>query len=117
MSRAVVRDEKRLRYLVFDNRAAMLDAYSKLPAADRTWHEVVFGWQSQRLKFDIDAMSDKLCELPTDIIVKGLAAKFTQVCDDYLDDYLSLEPSESQIQVSKPFTPVDAAESVVNLLI
>ena len=121
MSRAVVRDEKRLRYLVFDNRAAMLDAYSKLPAADRAWHEVVFGWQPQRLKFDIDAMSDKLSELPKDIIEKGLAAKVTLESD--LDDYLSLLLDDQPANLSTDLpanlsaNAAEAAEAVVNLLI
>lgn len=64
VSRSVVRDEyHNNRYLVFDSRDDLIAWRDGLPIEEKCLHEVIFGWQSQRIKVDIDAPSHKLDEI------------------------------------------------------
>ena len=71
----VIRNELRGshgKFLVFKDRKELSAAYERLDPDRRAWHEVIFGWQPQRLKFDIDAPADKLAKLPSSVIKAGL---------------------------------------------
>ncbi|MDE2095915.1 MAG: hypothetical protein KGL39_01560 [Patescibacteria group bacterium] len=61
VSRPVVRDEyNNNQYLVFPDRAALWEHCRALPESERCLHEVVFSWQPQRIKFDIDIKAAEL---------------------------------------------------------
>lgn len=51
-------------YLVFKNKEHFIDYANQLPPQKRNFHEVIFGWMPQRLKFDIDAYFSDMQELP-----------------------------------------------------
>ena len=60
-NRPVVQDEHSgRRYLVFEDRKALWEHIQRLPDNQRCFHEVIFGKQPQRLKFDIDVPAHKL---------------------------------------------------------
>jgi hypothetical protein len=53
--RAVVRDEARNRYLVFESPRALAAAVAAQAPGAHSWHEVAFGWAPQRVRLDVDA--------------------------------------------------------------
>jgi len=123
----VIRNELRGshgKFLVFKDRKELSAAYERLDPDRRAWHEVIFGWQPQRLKFDIDAPADKLAKLPSSVIKAGLQlgtydidkefAELLASNHDCLPD--SLVPGEAHEPQVK-YTTDDAAIAVVNLLI
>ena len=70
----VVRDELNRKYLVFGSRDELFSWYRKVPAAERCWHEVVFGFMPQRLKFDVDMPAHKLDAIPDRCFERGDSA-------------------------------------------
>jgi hypothetical protein len=67
--RVVIWNEYNHSYLVFDSRGEFAEWYAGVPAAERNYHEVVFGWAPQRLKFDIDAPAYRIDAIPDDLLV------------------------------------------------
>src|SRR5579863_3022821 len=60
-NRPVVQDEHSgRRYLVFKDRKDLWEHIQRLPDDQRCFHEVIFGKQPQRLKFDLDVPAHKL---------------------------------------------------------
>jgi len=125
MTCPVIRDERRGRFIVFKNRAELLGTYMRMAPSERAWHEVIFGWQAQRLKFDIDAPAHKLAQISPEVIAAGLqaapgrwaprpdldaevAALFDDANDDVNDD--------ADCKMATP-TAATAAVAVMNLLI
>ncbi len=51
-------------YLVFADVHHFVAYANETPAIQRNFHEVIFGWMPQRIKFDIDAYFSNLDELP-----------------------------------------------------
>lgn len=58
--RQVIYDSKRSRYLVFETIAALEKFVADTPEEDRCFHEVIFGFRRQKLKFDIDAPAEAI---------------------------------------------------------
>ena len=99
-ARLVVRDELTNHFLVFESRREFLAWQEGVPEKERCFHEVVFGWLPQRLKFDIDAPADKIDKVP-DALCAGpptlSVADLREICgedsedstDAYLNDILS----------------------------
>jgi len=126
MTCPVIRDERRCRFVVFKDRVELLSAYMRLAPSERAWHEVIFGWQPQRLKFDIDAPAHKLAQIPQDVIMAGLQAspgrwahrpdldaEVAALFDDDTKESADGSASETKVET----TVADAAVAVINLLI
>jgi hypothetical protein len=64
MSRAVVRNTSTRMYSVFESQEAMWAHVEATPLAKRFFEEVIIGSFPQRLKFDIDAPSAKVDQVP-----------------------------------------------------
>jgi len=125
--RPVVRDEFNNKYHVFESRAELLEWYERVPVAERCCHETVFGWASQRIKFDIDAPSHELDALPEGILEaairtsssteqdKKLDAEFDELLSEYLieGDKDAVVLNEDPQQVSRRMK----IESVMKLVI
>lgn len=76
----VLRDEgSHNRFLLFESRDEFDTWYRGVPDEQRCFHEVIFGQLPQRIKFDIDMMSDKLTSKETVNV---------QSCDDLIDEIL-----------------------------
>lgn len=80
-NRMVVRDELNNRFLVFPSQGDFVEWGDSVPPPERCFHEVVFGHQPQRLKFDIDMMAYKL-----DAVPEGLTPGAMVGAEDVLDD-------------------------------
>jgi len=129
MTCPVVRDERRGRFIVFKNRAELLGTYMRMAPSERAWHEVIFGWQAQRLKFDIDAPAHKLAQIPPEVIAAGLQAApgrwahrpdlDAEVAALFDDDAGSASDDAGSAADCKMATPTsaDAAVAVMNLVI
>jgi hypothetical protein len=123
----VVRDERRGRFIVFKSRAELLAAYDRIPLGERSWHEVIFGWQAQRLKFDVDAPAHKLAQLPPEVVAAGLQmapGRWAHRPDldaevaALFDEGTATEGTATEGTIeAQPFTTADAAIAVMNLLI
>jgi len=59
----IVRDDRNSNYLVFNSFNDFWSHNSSVVLKDRCFHEVIYGYQHQRVKFDIDITRDKLMEL------------------------------------------------------
>jgi hypothetical protein len=70
-------------FLVFESTDEFLDWYSKLADNQRCCHEVVFGNRYQRIKFDIDALSSKVDEIPDSVVTSAMtSANITTAASD-----------------------------------
>lgn len=105
-ARPVIRDERRGRYLVFENRANFWEWYSAYEHPEgKSMHEVVFGSAPQHLKFDIDAPSHRVEAIPVSDLLRGepqivgsscaQQAVPAELCTaEYLDDLLGQPGTE-----------------------
>ncbi len=89
--RPVVRDELNGRYIVFESRREMFDYYGGLPSSEKAWHEVVFGYLPQRLKFDIDAPSHKIDAIQDSAIAAAALRRPNQEPEEPPQDQLPIE--------------------------
>lgn len=100
-------------YVVFGSRREMLEWYTGVPEAERHYHEVVFGWQSQRLHFDFDAPAHKLDALPEGTLSAALLAAGGEAfgpqvdarledLSDYIDELLGASPPPPPGAASEP---------------
>lgn len=60
----VVRNDKNNKYMVFESRKALWNYIYSLDKNQRCFHEVIFGWAPQRIKFDLDIPVHKLDAIP-----------------------------------------------------
>lgn len=93
VTRPVVRDEfNNHRFLVFEDRAGLRRWRDHLPAEQRCFHEVIFGWQPQRIKIDIDAPAHKLDALSDATLNACLGEEVPAAAlDAYVESILSDE--------------------------
>ena len=61
-------------FLVFESTDEFFDWYNKLADNQRCCHEVIFGNRYQRIKFDIDALSSKVDEIPDNDVASAMAS-------------------------------------------
>ena len=105
----VVRDEANAGYRVFASSKKFWDWMYKLPKEEKCLHEVIFGTMTQRLKFDIDMMSDQIDMLPTSIfqLIKHqkvptgdacvIDAHLNQEMESFIDELLNDMPVSSDV--------------------
>ncbi len=99
-TRPVIWDERRSRYLVFENRASFWRWYSAHDCpGGKSMHEVVFGSAPQHLKFDIDAPRHRIEAIPvSDLLTRatGAAARPSELCTaEFLDEILGGAEAEA----------------------
>jgi len=93
--KCVIRDELRNLYYVFPSETAFQEWYAAQPPSQKCCHEVIFGWQPQRLKFDVDAKAHLIDALPDGILDVAIAAAETSadeaeiVATDETNEYLN----------------------------
>lgn len=92
LSKFIIFDSQELMYFVFDGWSSFDEFYRNTPAPQRTFHEVIFGFSRQKLKWDIDANKGELDELlvgntaPTELTMENLIAA---LCEE--DNKLSVK--------------------------
>ncbi len=63
INKFVVRDEGRSLYYVFKSYIEFFEFMNTVPESERNFHEVIFGFMPQKLKFDIDADYNDVCAI------------------------------------------------------
>jgi len=102
-SQLVVWDEFANRYLVFQTREEYLAWLPTVPEAERCFHETIFGWNSQRIHFDIDAPAHKLA--PSD-----------QLWDDFIGNILD-DVADPGTETAPRQEMVDALEQIIESIL
>jgi hypothetical protein len=69
-TRFIIRDESKNTYKVFINEKTFIKYDLSLRSEDKHFHEVIFGWKSQKLKFDLDVTDEKLNNIDDDILME-----------------------------------------------
>lgn len=84
ISRPVIWNQQNKEYLVFESRQELAKWYETIPALEKWYHETIFAWSAQRLKFDIDASPNVIDALPyKNNIIEGF--------DEYYGEILNTE--------------------------
>lgn len=77
--KTIIRDEKTNKYYVFNTKDEFLSWY--MSKDDKHYHEVIFGDQVQRLKFDIDITGIQSTDIDISIILKSIKKIIRQLYD------------------------------------
>lgn len=77
----IVRDELKYGFIVFDSRSDFIIYMDSLPEDRRCFHEVIFGCNNQRLKFDIDIKPSK--DIQRDDIIQIINIIITKIIDTF----------------------------------
>jgi len=87
----VIHDDHTRTYLVFPSHEAALKYIDSLPLTKRNYHEVIFGWRPQKLKFDLDIKEDDLKHLNVTIKQTIVAPEMThaEIPQDFMDSLFS----------------------------
>ncbi len=99
VTRPVIRDEYRSKYLVFTSRDDFAEWYEAVPAREKCMHEVIFGKHNQKLKFDIDAPAHKLDALSDSVLQaqRVVQPQTPEDVDAYLADLLGETPPDTYL--------------------
>jgi hypothetical protein len=106
VARPVIRDEFHNRFLVFEGRGEALAWCEAQPEAEKCFHEVVFGFLPQRIKFDVDAPAHKLDALPEATLRAAVRAAEGSPREDAGAEADDLGAYLDEILDARPDTPV-----------
>jgi len=108
----VVRDELRNKYMVFSSESKFWKCYKTVNP--KHFHEVVFGWKPQKLKFDIDFVTDNVGE--RDEVILFVKTKFIDaIVDELYTSFFEknkIYPSRQDINVCSSNGEVDGKMKV-----
>ncbi len=105
----IVRDEAKGVFISFQDKQRFISFMEAKPEMERTFHEVIFGRNPQRVKFDVDISASLMAEDEVDALIRRLLSSII----DAFDAFFSIKLPMSQLLVFSSHRAASAGDETI----